>query len=128
MDLFENVKLTPRGAMERAFALQLRYAMNARKMTQNDLVGKAQSSAAAVRNYLMGKFLPRPGMLAKLEDVLQFRFVLDDQHVVTPKAMAPNKVAASAGPATGLTITAAKEGLAANLGVDISCIEIIVRS
>src|SRR3954447_15359890 len=72
---------SPRGAAERSFAAQLDHAMRSQRVTPGSLSATAGISAASVRNYLRGRFLPRHNIIAALEEVLHVRFDLHDPSV-----------------------------------------------
>src|SRR4051794_19581918 len=71
----------PRGAAERSFAAQLDHAMRSKRFLSQSLSAAAGISAASVRNYLRGRFLPRHNIVAALEEILQVRFDLHDPSV-----------------------------------------------
>jgi transcriptional regulator with XRE-family HTH domain len=113
-----------RGPLEASFAKQIIHAMDGANLTSAQLAKAILVSPTAISNYCLGKHLPRPESLQKLETVLGVKFVLNDpdaEYALTITKAPQSKIHAP------LTMADAKAGLALHYGVPPEDISITIK-
>lgn len=79
---------------------------------------QSSASSTAIRNYLLGQFLPRNAVLEELESILEFRFNMTDPTVMEPEEIMPMGPRAVVQPELlWLTVAEVNAGLALGLGL-----------